>query len=480
MAIDIKQTMKLQQQLIMTPQLQQAIKLLQLSRMELVELIKQEMEENPVLEEGVENEEREEVEAEHIEGAESGSSGDGGMETDWESYIERLFQDAPNEEMGFYEVVERPPIENVISKSPSLTEHLLEQLRLSKMSEEEKRIGVFIIGSLDENGYLRATVDEIAEMSGKGKELVEEVLMKIQQFDPPGIAARDLRECLLRQIEARGWKGSIMEKIVSDHLDLLREKDYKMLSKVLGISISEVANAVKAISELEPKPGMTYSSENATYIVPDAYVYKMDDEYVVVLNDDGLPKLRISPFYKQILSRSENLKGPLKEYIQEKVKNALWLIKSIHQRQRTLYKVVKSIVKFQRDFLDKGIEYMKPLILKDVADDINMHESTVSRATANKYIATPRGIFELKFFFTSGVSKSDGEGVSPEFVKKRIKEIVDAEDPTKPLSDREIADILKKEHIEIARRTVAKYREMMGISSSSRRKRSSLLRLDDS
>lgn len=480
MTIDIKQTMKLQQQLVMTPQLQQAIKLLQLSRMELIELVKQEIEENPVLEEGVEGEDKEEVEFEQMRDTVGESAGDGGSETDWDSYIEKLFQESPYEERGFNEEIERPPFENIISKKPSLTDYLLEQLRLSRMSDEEKRIGVFIIGSLDENGYLRSTVDDIAEMTGKDKGVVEEVLLKIQQFDPPGIAARDLRECLLRQIEAKGWKGSIIEKIVSDHMDLLKDKDLKRLAKVLGVSVSEVADAVKAISELEPKPGMTYSSENPSYIVPDAYVYKVDDEYVVVLNDDGLPKLRISPFYKQILSNPEKAKGPLKDYIQEKLKNALWLIKSIHQRQRTLYKVVSSIVKFQREFLDKGVEYLKPLILKDVAQDINMHESTVSRATANKYVATPRGIFELKFFFSSGVSKSSGEGVSPEYVKKRIKEIVEAEDPARPLSDREIAEILKKEDVEIARRTVAKYREMLGISSSSRRKRASILKANSS
>ena len=481
MAFELKQNLKLSQQLIMTPQLQQAIKLLQLSRMELVDVIHQEIEENPMLEEMAGEDEGEANETEAApEGQEalkvtspSGEltgEGDGKEEFDWNSYLEDY---GPMGVTYSREDIEGPSWENILTKKASLTDHLLWQLNLSRFSELERRVGEQIIGNLDYNGYLAATLDEIT-VEGADAALIESVLKKVQQFDPPGIAARDLKECLLIQARIAGTANPLIEAIISDHLKDLETKNYNHIVKKLKTPLADILHAVLVISSMDPKPGRLYNEEKDQYIIPDVYVFKIGDEYRIVINEDGLPRLRISNFYKEILGGSGGVNGSksdqCKDYIKERLHSATWLIKSIQQRQRTIYRVAESIVKFQREFFDQGINYLKPMVLRDVADDVEMHESTISRVTTNKYMHTPRGIFELKYFFNSGINKTSGDSIASKSVQEEIKKIIQGENKKKPFSDNEIVDILKSSGIAIARRTVAKYREMMGILPSSRRK----------
>ncbi len=470
MAVDIKQSLRLVQQLVMTPQLQQAIKLLQLSRMELAELINQEMMENPVLEEdrGVEIE----APAEYSQKQELGEENSGETSYDdlnWEDLTDKFV----TSEYGIRfldQGEEPPPFETRVAKGVSLCEHLLWQLRLSDFSREEEEIAEYIIGNLDEDGYLNISIEHIAQEFGKSIEEIEQVLKKVQNFDPAGVAARDLQECLLLQLKQWKIENPLAEKIIKNYLKELELKDYRKIARKERVSIEEVKEAVRIISELEPKPGRPFGEERAQYITPDIYVFRSGDDYTIVLNEDGLPKLRISPYYLNLLR--SNAPKATKEYIREKIQSAMWLIRSIHQRQRTIYKVMESIIKFQREFFDKGIPYLKPLVLKDVARDIGMHESTVSRVTTNKWVHTPHGIFSMKFFFNSKISCLRGEALASESVKERIRQIISREPPDKPYSDREIVKILWEEYgIEIARRTVTKYRESMGILSSSKRKK---------
>jgi len=452
MAVELKTELRVQPQLVMTPMLQQAIKLLQLSRLELVETVRQEMEENPLLEDG----------------DPQLAAGDETQE------LREIYRHLSREaDPSFYrgmreEREEGPGVEN-LSRRETLHDHLRWQLGLTSLDRKEKEIGEHIIGNIDESGYLRTSLEEIAERTGSPVEKVEEVLYKIQQFDPPGVGARDLKECLVIQARMLGLEGSLVERIIKEHLNALEQVDLKKLAGELGVELQEVEEAVRVIKGMDPKPGRNYGLMDPIYVVPDVYVYKLGDEYVVVLNDDGLPKLRISSFYQDLLEK-EDLDPEVRSYIQEKMRSALWLIKSIYHRQQTLYRVAKTIVEIQRDFLDRGIEYLKPMTLRDVAERLDIHESTVSRATANKYIHTPQGIYELKFFFNTGVG-SAGEEVSSEVVKEMIRKIIAEEDPANPLSDSEIVEILKSRNIDIARRTVAKYRMMKGIPPSNKRRR---------
>ncbi len=480
MAIEMRQQMKLTQQLVMTPQLQQAIKLLQLSRLELQDLVRQEMEENPVLEETLELEEpREQEQLEQSEKEEAPSSEDTGFQevkageetlrdTDWDSYLEGYNFSAGEQ---YYDDEERPSYENILTRKGTLVDHLMWQLSLARISDAEAEIGAEIIGNIDEDGYLRATIEEIARSRGVEDDVVEACLKKIQEFDPMGVGARDLRECLLIQVAQLDMGGSVVEGILKDHLHDLEARKYKQIAKALGVDINDILMGARIIAGLDPKPGRIYGSDDVHYISADIFVYKIGEDYVVMLNDEGLPNLRISPFYSGDAKSAGQVDEKAEEYINDKVRSAMWLIKSIHQRQRTIYKVAKSIAKFQRDFLDKGIEYLRPLVLRDVAEDIGMHESTISRVTTSKYMQTPQGLFEMKYFFNSGISTGEGDFIASESVKNKIKEIVEAEDPRKPYSDQRIADLLSASSINIARRTVTKYREMMRIGSSSERKR---------
>ncbi|NIQ94932.1 MAG: RNA polymerase factor sigma-54 [Desulfuromonadales bacterium] len=480
MALEIRQQLKLSQQLVMTPQLQQAIKLLQLSRMELVDLVREELEENPILEEGqdlVEEKDARDEKKESQEQAEADGNlseikgeGEGLSDIDWKTYLEG-YNLGGSVADSYEEDEDRPSFENLLTKKGTLSDHLLWQIGLSALEDLDRQIAGEIVGNLDESGYLHSSVEEIAESTGAGVEQVEDVLSIVQEFDPPGIACRDLRECLLKQVEQLDMEGSLVEVVLRDHISELENRNYPAIAKALNVTVDEVLSAAKIISNLDPRPGRVYNQEDVHYISPDIFVYKIGEEYIVVLNDEGLPNLRINSFYRQALSGDSDIDEKAGEYIQEKMRGAAWLIKSIHQRQRTIYKVTKSIVKYQRDFFDKGIEYLKPLVLRDVAEDIEMHESTISRVTTNKYVQTPQGLFELKYFFNSGISTGGGESVASESVKNRIKDIIAGENPKKPYSDQKIVDILKEKNINIARRTVTKYREMLGLGSSTQRKR---------
>ena len=486
MAFELKQNLKLSQQLIMTPQLQQAIKLLQLSRLEMVDMVNQEMEENPLLEEAAASDDSESVselatddvqsidreEAPVVERTEElTGEGDGKEEFDWNNYLED-YRSAGGTSYEHRES-DASSWDNVLTTKLSLIDHLMWQLKLSPLTEREMKIGEQIIGNIDQDGYLRATMEEIIAQEDVVVDEVENVLRKIQEFDPPGIAARDLKECLLLQAGILGHTGDAVEMIIRDHLKSLENRDYSHIARKLKLPLPDVLQAVSVISHMDPKPGSIYSEERVQNIIPDLYVFKVGNDYKIVLNDDGLPRLKISNFYREIMGAGGNNSqaDSSKRYIKDKVQSATWLIKSIQQRQRTIYRVSESIVKFQREFFDEGINYLKPLVLRDIAEDVEMHESTISRVVTNKYMHTPRGIFELKYFFSSSLNKDGGNVVASKSVKEDIRKIIAFEDIKKPYSDLEIVDILKVSGVNIARRTVAKYREMMRILPSSKRKK---------
>jgi RNA polymerase sigma-54 factor len=482
MALDIRLTQRLSQQLVMTPQLRQAIKILQVSRAELETLIDQELVENPVLEETPAD--REDAAAEPFDGEgapaeepvgaadeREGADAKDLQEIDWKDYLESYGNDLQGSISGSARDEDedrRSTLENLPLKRQSLTDHLLWQLRMSELTAEEEYVGALVIGNLDADGYLRMSVEEVAFLGNVDREVVERVLAHVQHFDPAGVAARSLSECLLIQLADLGLEDSLAVRIVRDHLGLLESRRLDRLAKELGVAVEEVAEAARVISVLDPKPARDYGDGEVRYVTPDVYVHKVGEDYVVTLNEEGLPRLRVSAFYRRMLGSDGSPEA--RGYIQEKMRAATWLIKSIHQRQRTLYMVTSSIVKFQREFLDRGVYALRPLVLKDVAQDIGMHESTVSRATAGKYVHTPQGTFELKYFFTSSLKSGYGEEVSAESVRERIKAIIEGEDAQKPLSDQHIAELLCRENVDIARRTVAKYRELMGILPSSKRK----------
>jgi RNA polymerase sigma-54 factor len=497
MSIEIKQHLRLSQQLVMTPQLQQAIKLLQLSRMELVDMVRDEMLENPILEDSVESA-SEQAKASEAPAEPDGNGGDmervGETETrvaeiredkvdttaevkadsnsneavndfDWEGYLDNQAAAAP---MPSYKSnsEELPSLESSLTRGTSLFDHLEWQLKLSHFTRQEDGIAMLIIGNLTPDGYLEDPLDDLAEEASVTPELAVSVLLRIQEFDPVGVAARSLEECLLIQARHIGADDDVVVGIITKHLSNLEKKNYQAIAKDLNQPLEEIYEAAKVLKNFDPKPGRQYSSEEPTYITPDVYVHKVGDKYFVVANDDGLPKLKISDFYRTALAGGSKAR----EYIQEKLRSAQWLIRSIQQRQRTIVRVTESILKFQREFFDKGTAHLKPLILRDVAEDIGMHESTVSRVTTNKYVHTPQGIYELKYFFNSGISRSDGDDLASEAVKLKIKQIISSESPKSPHSDQRIVELLKDQNIEIARRTVAKYREQLRILSSSKRR----------
>jgi RNA polymerase sigma-54 factor len=477
---------RLSQQLVMTPQLRQAIKILQVSRAELETLIDQELTENPVLEENLDEKLEGPPEVPTVDGQNGAEEYQNGAEKpeveaasnvgeiDWKEYAENYSNDihgSTGHAGGSDDEDRRAALENVLVKRTLLPDHLMWQLRLSDLSDAEKEVGAIIIGSLDKDGYLPIQPEEVAFLADTWPdvEIVQRVLRRIQSLDPPGVAARDLAECLLIQLRQLGLdEASLPARIVRDYLPMLESRRFDRLARELGVTIEQIAEATKVISVLEPKPGRDFGDQDTRYVTPDVFVHKVGEEYVVTLNEEGLPRLRVSSFYRRMLG--QNGTPEARGYIQEKMRAAAWLIKSIHQRQRTLYMVTSSIVKFQQEFLEKGVSMLRPLVLKDVANDIGMHESTVSRATAGKYVHTPQGTFELKYFFTSSLRGGQGAEVSAESVKEKIREIIAKEDAKKPLSDQYIAEMLGKEQIDIARRTVAKYRELMGILPSSKRK----------
>ena len=481
MVLELRQSLSLTQQLVMTPQLQQAIKLLQLSRQELLENINQELEENPVLEDQTTSDLAEDVKSESDktesdldlpDAAEVANEERVQDDIDWEAYLSEYsttsytdYADpSPRDDRDL------PSFESMTASKSSLFSHLMWQLNMSHCDEKEKAIGTLILGNLNDDGYLDVSLEEISTFTECPLEQVLWTLRLIQNFDPVGVAARDTRESLLIQARSQNLGGTIVEKIIMDHLKDFENRQYDRIAKKKGVPVKEIFLALTVIRGFEPKPGRSYSEGETVYITPDIYVFKVGDDYEIVQNEDGLPKLRINSYYKEVFRNKAGMADSAKSYVQEKLRSAAWLIKSIHQRQRTIFRVTESIVRFQRGFLDHGIGYLRPLVLRDVAEDIQMHESTISRVTTNKYVYTPQGTFELKFFFNSSVSTVDGDSVASESVREQIRKIVKLENKEKPYSDEEISVILKKLNMKIARRTVAKYRETMGILPSRKRK----------
>ena len=472
MAFETKLRMLQQQRMIMTPMLQEAIRLLTLTRMELIQELRTQLEVNPILEEVLDG--AEEVEpAPATTEAEAEAPADGQdpvAEFDWESYLESTSDYRPPPPR---EEVERLDLEMNLTRGLSLQEHLEFQLYLSTSDPKLREWGALLIGNIDDRGYLKEPLEELATASGVAAGGLEPALRLIQTFDPTGVGARDLRECLLIQLDAQPEPHRLARAIVADHLAELEGRPLTRLAERLGVTVQEVQDAVEAIRALEPKPGRTFGTEDPRYITPDVYIVKVDGRFVVVLNDEGLPRLRVSPHYRRILAAKSESPREVRDYVESRMRSGLWLIRSIEQRQRTLYKVTDSLVRFQRDFLEKGIMALRPLTLKEVAEDIGMHESTVSRVTTNKYVHTPQGLFELKYFFHRGVPVTSGsETASSLKVKELVRQLLTVEDAGKPLSDQKIVEVLRDRHnIDIARRTVAKYRSQLKIPSSSRRKR---------
>ncbi len=493
MALEQKLHLKLSQRLVMTPSLQQAIKLLQMSKLELEEVLTQEMVENPVLEEEQEEETaaetRERTEADVAKPEEPSTppaaaaaaeapgepapekERDSFEEIDFDSYFEEYMDTAYNPRQ--YEDSEQVPLENTLSSQPGLQEYLTWQLSMSDATPAEREIAIYLIGNIDEDGYLRVSREEIRTGGYSDDAQVEKALARVRSFDPSGICAFDLPDCLMLQMRALSIDNPLVEKIVTQHWQEFLNRQFQPLSRALGVGMSELQAVVEIIKNLEPKPGRKYSNERTIYVEPDVAVRKIGDEYVIQLNEDGLPKLRISAAYRKMLRGGNGAIGEeAATYLKEKMRSAVWLIKSLDQRQRTIYKVADSIVRHQREFLDKGIEHLRPLVLRDVANDIGMHESTVSRVVSNKYIHTPRGLLPMKYFFHSGIDSTTGGDVSSLSIKNKIARFIGDEDPRRPHSDARIMQRLRAEGIQIARRTVAKYREELRIPSSSQRKQS--------
>ncbi len=475
MALELRQQLKLVQKLVMTPQLRQAIKLLQLNRLELTDALHAEIEQNPALEEDFDQSETRELPqslsatiedtspAKEMDITERVGVKDDMAETNWSDY-------ANNFDSNFSFSKETPPADaptqfDFISEKPGLSAYLQWQLAHCDLDQNEWTVALFFVGNLNRYGFLETDIEEIIAKTGSDKDEVEYILEVIQDLDPPGIGARNVSESLFLQLERKNMAQSLAAEIVLNHLPLLQTKNYKALVRSTGHKRGEVLRAVNFItSELTPFPGLPYSSDSTNYIVPDVYVRKIDGEYIIRLNDDDLPRLKVSSYYHDLLHSDAALKKDSKSYIAEKLKSAEWFIKSIHQRQRTIYKVMESLLRFQYDFFEHGSKYLKPLILRDVAEDIEMHESTISRVTSNKYAHTPQGIFELKYFFSTAIPREGGESLAAESIRTRIKTMIKEEDKHKPLSDNAISLKLAAENnIKIARRTVAKYREQLKI-----------------
>ncbi|MFA5523994.1 MAG: RNA polymerase factor sigma-54 [Tissierellales bacterium] len=451
-------TLEQTQKLIMTPELRQAIQMLQFTSLELWQYVESQMEANPLLE--IENKRVVEDDIEEYSNKIE--------EVDWKEYAEQY------DDISYISTVNREEKENTferyVSARTSLKEHLLFQLHLSIFDKKQKGIGEFIIEYIDKNGYLNISTADISEQLGVTEKLVENVIKVIQTFDPAGVCSRDLKECLLIQLELKGISNPDVHQIINNHLEDVAQNRLAKISKELNISLKSIQWICDLIKTLEPKPGrgFAHQSDEIRYITPDVYLYYIDGEYIISVNDSSTPRLIINNYYKQLLSKS-NDEGTT-SFLSDRLNSAMWLIKSIEQRRLTIHKVVESILKNQMDFFEKGQKSLHPLTLKDVAEDISVHESTVSRATSGKYIQTPRGLFELKYFFTSGISSNDG-GISSTSIKSIIREIIDGENPKKPLSDQQIVKILETRSIDISRRTVAKYRDELGIASSSGRRR---------
>ena len=461
--LELKQTQRLSP--VLTQQLQQAIKLLQLSKLELVEAIELEIKENPILEISEEEPrpDREET------GDEEARTGAEEAQDDGKEMQELLDRYSPSEDFFPAGDKEAPDYENMVRKTYNLRDHLRWQIGLSDFDPTERVVAEWIIGNIDDNGYLICTLEEVARDSGFPVEVLEPVLKKVQKLEPAGVGARDLKECILIQYELSGQKDPVFYTVVSSHFDLFQHNNLKGIAKATGFPVEKIKDVFERIKSFDPKPGRNFSDEFISYVVPDVYVARGEEGYEIALNNDDIPELRMSRYYLG-LAADRKIGGETKRYIKNKVKQAEWFIKSIQQRQQTLLKVAQSIVNFQREFFDRGLRSLRPLILKDVAQDVGVHESTVSRITTSKYMSTPHGVYEMKFFFPTSINTGDGDSLSTNVVMDLMSERVKKEDKKKPLTDDEIAHTLKSRHdINIARRTVAKYREILNIRSSRER-----------
>jgi len=474
MLLELKQSLKLSQQLVITQQIQQAIKLLQLTHLELVTEVQQEMVENPTLEEqpgtttdtAVSSEIRDAQVPDRSSDHESGS--DGGDKIDWDSFLAGYTSgQRTGPSAGNYE--DLPPIEANMVRAESLADHLLWQLQMQSATDDEHSAARAIIHNLDHRGYLTADLESIAQQIDVHMDSVEGALEIVLSLDPLGCGARDLSECLLIQVRLMNPEDPFLPEIVQRHLPNIEKRNYNAIAKDLGIDLEDAIEYHRMIQKLEPIPGRNFVSTDGQYITPDISVVKIGTEWHIVLNEDGLPKLRVSPYYERLLKGGNASKSDL-DYVKGRIQSAAFLIQSIHRRQRTIYRVMKSILEKQMDFFEHGVSRLKPMVLRDVAEDIGVHESTVSRATTNKYVQCPQGVLELKFFFNAAIPKVGGGDVASEAVKSRIRQLISMENQKKPLSDQALVDLLRGEGLKVARRTVAKYRDEQGILPSSKRK----------
>ena len=471
--MEMKHSLHLSQKpaLIMTQRLQQALKLLQVPTLELQQILKQELMQNPLLEEVDELTENEDIDKEDSpeekanEEAEEPSEED---PIDWSEYM----QDGAFDRAYIPQTESNPEfLEKVPVTRTTLAESLLEQLHFLNLTKEHLRIADFLVGSLDDRGYLSTSLEEVAQMLGRSVEECERVLKVLQALEPVGVGARDLRECLLIQLEARGQRDTLPWRVIHDQFDNLVNRRFPEIARQLRCGVEEVQEAADCVATLNPKPGLEVSAEDPKYVVPDLLVERVDEEYVVLLNDRNVPRLRISSTYESVLKDRKAGDKTSRDYIQGRLNSARWLIQTIEQRRRTMIKVMNCIIREQREFFDKGIAFLRPLTLQQVARQIDMHESTVSRVCSGKYVQTPRGVFELKFFFSSGLETEDGEDVSARTAKDIIKTLIEEEDKKEPLSDQRIAELLHEKGLRIARRTVAKYREQLSILPARFRRR---------
>ena len=482
MKLGYELTIEQSQKLVMTPELIQAIQILQFNTQELETYVQDQLLTNPILEKGDEKAEKSE-EQDYAEGGDRAEEVPIKQESeslekkeereiDWiEQIREREYDDISYSQWQQNAEKSDYTYEQFVSADITLSDHLQMQLHLVCLKPACKEVAKYLIEALDENGYLTLTVEEVAAVFGIKEEQVLAALKVVQGFDPVGVGARDLTECLMIQMAYYGDDTEETREIINNHLEDIAANRLSTIAKAVGINVNEVQEISDIIRTLEPKPGRQFGSANDNrYIVPDVMVEKIGDEYIVTVNDTTAPRLNISSYYQKMLLESDK-ESTISKYLTGRLNSALWLIKSIEQRRQTIFNVVSAVVRYQVDFFENGQKHLKTLTLKQIADEVGIHESTVSRSVNGKYMQTPRGLFEIKYFFTSGVSGSDGLGIASESVKTFIREIIDGENPKAPYSDQSIAELLSARGIEISRRTVAKYRDEMNLSSSSKRKR---------
>lgn len=465
--------LRMLQKLILTPQLQQAIKLLQLPQLELSQMINDELVENPLLEEANDDYSADESMRE-TEGVETSDDSEAPLEKLLGFTVDEYFDSRSydGKDLGYFspDVNQNQSIEHFISQGTDLYDHLLWQLRLATAPEDVKTAAEIVIGNIDENGYLKSSLEDIASHCNCSNKTGLQAIRLVQTFDPVGVCARDLKECLLLQLEPLGLKGTLVENLISNNLKDIESRKYQHMATQYGCSLDDINQSMKIIENLEPKPGRGMSSSQPIYVKPDVYVMKDGDDYRIVLSDENMPHIKINGYYRKLLSQKNTLKKEEKEYLSERLRSAVWLLKSLDHRNKTIYRVTESILKFQRDFFDNGVAFMKPLNLRDVAQELDMHESTISRATSNKYLSCSHGLFNFRYFFSSGI-KSENGVVSSTRIKDLIKKIISEEDEQKPLSDQKITNVLKEKDIKVARRTIAKYREELNIPAQNIRKK---------